>query len=404
MKTSSDISFCNKAPAIAIDIRPLQTDSRYRGVGVVLMNILERMLNMELDFEPILIANYGIEIPKMLIDSSWKIVRLHRNFGHPKLNSKLIWVPEKLFLRSTLRRLGVKLYFCSIFAECNYPVLIPDEEIRVVTWVWDLIPYQFSSIVKESFFQKLLGYRYKRKMKETTKSTLLLALSDDAKKDMVEILKVDPSRVEVIHLGVDFQTLEKRSDKNQFEKRYPELNRYILYIGGFEARKNIEGALSAFALIKDEFPDVSFVIGGKMRQGNPSYEGLLRFISKIGIADRVRFVGFVDNRYLGWFYSNALFHVFISFAEGFGLPPLEAMACGTPVLASNVSSIPEVVGDAAFCVDPYDIDKIAAAMRALISDEELRSELVKKGLERCRLFSWENSARKFTNILLSQVK
>jgi glycosyltransferase involved in cell wall biosynthesis len=203
---------------------------------------------------------------------------------------------------------------------------------------------------------------------------------------------------------VNFQTLEKRSNKNQFEKRYPELNRYILYIGGFEARKNIEGALSAFALIKDEFPDVSFVIGGKIRQGDPSYEGLLRFISKIDIADRVRFVGFVDNRYLGWFYSNALFHVFISFAEGFGLPPLEAMACGTPVLASNVSSIPEVVGDAALCVAPYDIDKIAAAMRALISDEELRSELVKKGLERCRLFSWENTARKFTNILLSQVK
>jgi len=117
------------------------------------------------------------------------------------------------------------------------------------------------------------------------------------------------------------------------------------------------------------------------------------------LEDRIVFVGLIDDDKLPEFYRGAVVFIFPSLYEGFGLPPLEAMACGTPVLTSNVTSLPEVVGDAALMVDPYDVDAIAEGIKRLIGDDNLRKELSQKGLARAKLFSWDRTAEVTWSVL-----
>ncbi|OGP12527.1 MAG: hypothetical protein A2052_00015 [Deltaproteobacteria bacterium GWA2_54_12] len=173
--------------------------------------------------------------------------------------------------------------------------------------------------------------------------------------------------------------------------RYGLPAKFVLFIGSLEPRKNIKGLLRAYSCLPEkmqkEFP---MVIAGGRGWLNSDIPGL---VSELGIKDRVHFAGFINDEDLSAVYSMASLFVYPSLYEGFGLPILEAMACGTPVVTSKTSSMPEVAGDAAALIDPSDADELAFSMRQLLESDAKRAELVIKGFERAKMFSWEKCAR-----------
>ncbi len=181
--------------------------------------------------------------------------------------------------------------------------------------------------------------------------------------------------------------------------RYRITGQYLLYVGTLQPRKNLARVIEAFACMAGDpaFSGLQLVLAGKKGW---LYDDLFAQVERLGLAGRIIFPGYIEDADLPALLGGALAFVFPSLYEGFGIPVLEAGACGVPVITSNTSSLPEVAGDAALFVDPHDVEAIAEAMRRLVTDDALRSELSRRGLENVRRFSWEKCARETLAVLL----
>lgn len=219
------------------------------------------------------------------------------------------------------------------------------------------------------------------------KARTIITVSEFSKRQMSDLLNVDPSLIKVIYNGVD-QGFFLNAEKQPCERPY------FLYVGNRRRNKNIPAMLVAFAQadIPKEF---IFVL-----TGNPD-PNLIVLISKLRITNRVRFLGFVKEADLPKLYKGAYATLFVSLMEGFGLPLIESMASGTPVLTSSESSLPEIAGDAALCVDPYDVEAITAGINRLVNDGDLYKDLSEKGLWRAKDFSWQTTAKETWDTILS---
>ena len=219
---------------------------------------------------------------------------------------------------------------------------------------------------------------------------MVIVPSTAAAEDVVHFLRVERERIRVIPMGCDarFQPVEEPARAAALSRQYDLPKRYILFVGTLEPRKNVKTLLLAFAQVIAETPqdDLALVIAGGKGWGSKDY---LATMDALKLWDRVRFTGFVEDDHLPELYRGALLFVYPSLYEGFGLPVLEAMACGTPVITSNRTSLPEVAGDAALLVDPTRPEALAAAMTSIISDGALRQALRAKGLARARAFTWD---------------
>jgi glycosyltransferase involved in cell wall biosynthesis len=217
----------------------------------------------------------------------------------------------------------------------------------------------------------------------------VLAVSESTKRDLVELLDVDEDRVAVTPLAADerFRPLSSEG-LSQFRAAAALDRPYVLYLGTIEPRKNLPTLLRAFESIAADVPHLLVIVGPDGWLTESFYETLRRMRH----SERVRRVGFVPAGDLAAWYGAADLFVFPSRYEGFGLPVLEAMACGTPVVTSNVSSLPEVAGDAALCVDPADEAALAEAIRRVLSDATLAADLRTRGLARAGSFSWSRTA------------
>jgi glycosyltransferase involved in cell wall biosynthesis len=234
------------------------------------------------------------------------------------------------------------------------------------------------------------------------RSTAVLADSQATRSDLVWEYGVSESKVHVVYLGRD-ESLIPVTDPEALEKtrvRYGLGKRYLLYVGTLQPRKNLGRMVEAFARLASAplMVDVQLVLAG--RRGW-LYEDLFSQVRRQGLQERILFPGYVDEADLAALYSGALGYVFPSLYEGFGMPVLEAQACGVPVMTSNNSSLPEVAGDAALLVDPTDVDAIADAILRLATDEALRARLVERGFENVKRFSWEKCARETLEVLES---
>jgi glycosyltransferase involved in cell wall biosynthesis len=216
--------------------------------------------------------------------------------------------------------------------------------------------------------------------------------SQCSRKDLIAYLGLDSSKVEVIWAGIDkhFKPVTDEVLLGTVTARYEIEPPFLLYLGALNARKNVARLLEAFSRVRSRHPKMSLVIGGKRQWGSDEIDRALRCLELDG---KVHFTGYVDDSDLPALYSAAEAFVFPSLYEGFGFPPLEAMACGTPVVTSNVSSLPEVVGDAAIQVDPYDVSALSQAIDRVLSDQQLRKSLRMRGIERSKLFTWKEAAR-----------
>lgn len=206
----------------------------------------------------------------------------------------------------------------------------------------------------------------------------VLTVSEFSKREIVKWANLPEEKVVVVSNGVG---AEFTPDGSRHDPGYP----YLLYVGNRCPHKNLARMLLAFSLVK--MTETRLVLSG-----NPDRE-IMSQIEDLNLADRVVFTGFIPDAELPGYYRGAIGSIFVSLYEGFGLPPLEAMACGIPVLTSNVSSLPEVVGDAAILVNPLDVDEIARGMEQIINDRNLRADLSLRGIEQAKKFSWDRTAQ-----------
>ena len=228
------------------------------------------------------------------------------------------------------------------------------------------------------------------------RSALVFTVSEASRRDILHFFPwADPEKVQVVPNALDASMLEDPGEEEteRVRERYQIRGRFVLYAGNIKPHKNLERLITAFSLLKRRsgFEDVRLVIVGSGEENK--YAGLRRTAEITGLRNDVRFFGFVPDRTLAALYRLASVFAFPSLYEGFGLPPLEALACGTPVVTSKLSSLPEVVGDAAVFVDPWSIEDISEGLVRALDDESLRASLRAKGLERVKTFSWERSVR-----------
>ncbi len=217
----------------------------------------------------------------------------------------------------------------------------------------------------------------------------VLAVSEATKSDIVELLDVDPEKISVTPLGVDGRFTPPGGEQlAEFRENSGNSQPYLLSVGTLEPRKNLPRLLEAFAELKNEIPHRLVLVGPEGWRTGAMQEALIR----LDLGDRVHFTGFVPDEQLPLWYAGSDAVVVPSIYEGFGLPVVEAMACGAVVVTSNVSSLPEVAGGAAVLVDPGSSESIAEGIRRVISDSSLQSDLRAKGLLRAREFTWQRTA------------
>jgi len=235
---------------------------------------------------------------------------------------------------------------------------------------------------------------WKLNAKGLRKAEKIITVSEFSKKDISKYIKYPEEQIEIIPPAVDHNLYFPNRNKAALKKyRIEETEKVVLYVGAEEPRKNIQFLINSFSKLKNRIPQVKL-----LKVGTPNYLGvrekLLKQIESLNLQKDIIFTGYVSERELAEIYNAVDLFVFPSLYEGFGMPPLEAMACGTPVITSNTSSLPEVVGDAAIVVDPYDVDKLVEEMYQLLTDDGLKKEMIRKGLKRSKIFSWDESARK----------
>lgn len=228
----------------------------------------------------------------------------------------------------------------------------------------------------------------------------VIADSHNTRRDVMELLGAPGVKITVIHPGVEprFRPMTGESDRETLaavRRKYNLPERFILGVGTIQPRKNFTRLVEAFGIL-----NLHLVIAGGRGW---LYEGVFERVRALGLEGRAHFLGFVDDADLPALYNLARLFAFPSLYEGFGIPPLEAMACGVPVVCSDTSSLPEVVGDAALTVDPLDVAALAEAMHRAIEDESLRASLVQRGLARAARFTWSKAAEELLEVYSSIV-
>ena len=268
------------------------------------------------------------------------------------------------------------------------PMLFGAARARIVSTVYDIIPISYpgsSSRLDEWVYRYWLPFKLPQ-------VDAVITISDYSRSDIVRHLRVQPERVRVIYCGVrdHFRPIPSDEAEAYLLKRYQIDYPYLLYVGNLTKRKNIELALRGFAGVAERYPDLRFLlVGPSVFRQTP----VGAIAASLGIADRIVVTGAVSDADLPPLYSRAQAFLFPSFYEGFGLPVIEAMACGAPVIASTAASLPEVVADAGILVDPHSAAEMTAALDRVLSDESLRADLREKGFRRAAIFTWAQTAR-----------
>ena len=265
--------------------------------------------------------------------------------------------------------------------------------ITIHDMIW-LFPRQYPRSGKSSLQWKLMEwYQLTIPRIASRRAAAIITVSQLSKEDIVRYLNVDPALIHVTHEAVSsfFQPVVTSEQSRSFRTKYGLDSKFILAIGSSDPRKNIAALVNAYALLPESLrAEYHLAI---VWTASVLATSISKIIQDLGIDQFVHFLFQVPNEDLVVLYNEASLFVFPSLYEGFGLPVLEAMACGTPVIAANTSSIPEVAGDAALLVDARDTKGISNAMAQVLTDEKLASEMVEKGLRRNAMFSWEKCAR-----------
>ncbi len=303
-----------------------------------------------------------------------------------------LWTPSHHRFEPTALSLELAPFRLAVL---HSPDFIPPARLRAksVITVHDL-----AFLLFPDFLTRPSARYYSRVDIAARKADHIIAVSESTKRDTIRLLGVPPEKITVIPEAAHpiFTPITNEDALERVRARYKLPRDFILFVGTIEPRKNVSGLIRALRRLRDNYKtDAVVAIAGHRGW---LVEEVDQTLAETNLGNAVRFLGGIPNEELVYLYNAAKLFAFPSRYEGFGLPPLEAMACGTPVVASNVSSLPEVVGDAALLVNPEDVDGLAVAMWRALSDETLRRELRAKGLKRAQTFSWERAARATLNV------
>jgi glycosyltransferase involved in cell wall biosynthesis len=326
--------------------------------------------------------NYIIYLPqKPTIDLPKESNRWHYKVVGPRK----FWTLFGLSLEFLLRRSKPNVFL----SPTHYlPIISPKKSAISIL---DLSYVHFPELFKSADLNQLTKWtRY-----SAGKSAKIFTISQASKDDIIKEYGIPGYRIAVTYPGVKEKAESRKqiTSMDEFKNKYGIKKDYILFVGTLQPRKNIARLIEAFSKIKT---DIELVIVGKKGW---LYEEILAAPKKYGVENKVKFLDSVSNEELPYFYQNAVSFVLPSLYEGFGLPVLEAMKYGCPVVISNISSLPEVGGDAVLYVDPQSVDDIKNKLELIINDEKLRKELIEKGYKQVKKFSWEKTARETLRVL-----
>lgn len=379
--------------SIGFDLRALQYGfkaHKNRGIGVYTDNIIRRrhLAPDGLEIIPFYDSDYEAAEPTELnarpFDPGW--ARRFQPYMKDYIWSHFFF---KNIINSTVKRAGLESIFFPTHLDAPAGLKVP----YVIT-VHDLI-----SIALKDHYSRSIKHKahVKKQLAVLRGARLIMADSEHTKQDVIRYAHVDPSKITVVYLGVDPE-FRPQGDNNHERLNLPD--KFILYVGGIDWRKNTGLLFNAFSELLKKRPDYHLVMTGEI-DNDPSYQQFLESLKERSLESKVHTLGFVSRAELIKLYNRAAVFFYPSVYEGFGLPVLEAMACGAPVITTNRTSIPEVAGDAALLLDPDDPVSFTEALIGLVESDSERKRLSEAGLARAAIFSWDKCAKQTYEALMT---
>jgi glycosyltransferase involved in cell wall biosynthesis len=368
---------------VAVDLRSLHS-SQFSGVEHYTVNVLERLLQQDKENSYTLFYNgfkrQGFE----------NFHYINSKFKQTRYPNRLLNLSLKLFGRPKFEQMFGNL---DVLFLPNLNLFAVDSRAKVILTVHDLSPVLKPELynIKSRLWHWLLNMRY-----AVQRADSIIAVSEFTKHTLVESLKVPEQKIHVISLGVDhnlFNPRKKQADLRDVRNRFSLPGEFLFFVGTIEPRKNLLGLIQAFEMVKTE---AHLVIAGKLGW---KYSHILEAIERSPKRRRIHLLGYVSETDKALMIKLARAVIWPTLFEGFGLPALEALAVGTPLVTSQVTSLPEVVGDSALLVNPYSTTDIAGAIDQIVSSESLREQLISKGLERAQQFNWDKTAEQILGVI-----
>ena len=377
---------------ILIDLRGIQTESLYRGIGTLWKYILKYLAGIDrknryflLYFRNVPSADDSIDYP-----DNFEKVYVGQFAGNRKVLFPVLWWYNNAQLGKFVRKINPDVIIYTTFPEVTFWEKSYSGCITI-NYIYDVIPVLFSR-------NPVKRYVMRRKLIYSSRNHFVIVLSKSVLEDINSVYSSGVNGVFVNYPGVDEHFFDFNSaDCRNCAEKYNLPGRYILYVGGFDPRKNLTRLVEAYRIASERIELPPLVVAGKT--GGNYYEALVNTIRRYNLTEKIIFPGYIDDNCMPCLYFMADFLAFPSLYEGFGLPVVESMASGCPVLTSNVSSMPEIAGDCAVLVDPYDVNSIADAIISLSTDDNLRRRLSACGREHARKFPWRRTAERLLEII-----
>jgi glycosyltransferase involved in cell wall biosynthesis len=370
---------------IGIDARVIR---KYPGLGRVCYNLIKEIAIIDKRNEYIIFGKHP----------SLNFLEGHRNFRYTDIDFPVLSARTLFLLQRIIKREGVELFYSpfqvtTIFPPCPMVITVHDMMDLFYPDAFSHHPFYINYALR-TYFRFVIP-------KSIRNATMITSVSESTKRDILKYFHVPEDKVEVIHNGVEekFSPVKDEHLLTMVKEKYNLPDRFVLYLGSTKPYKNLDGTLEAFSKLKKKNINsnnhIYLVIGGLRHFSSSDLEKKLR---ELGIENDFLNIGYISEEDLPSVYSRAEVFLFPSIWEGFGLPALEAMACGTPVVTSNTSSLPEVVGEAGIMVDPKDTTSIAEALYRILNNRAIRKELSGKGIKEAKKFSWRMAAEKLLKV------
>lgn len=354
-------------------------DESYGGIAHYTYNLVKNILTVDKENQYVLVHSKKINLD---------IYKNAKNIVIPSFLPPYIDFMRKLIIFPSLLR---KERFDIIHSPVQFGIFLFPTNAKNILTVHDLSSLIFPRMYSSYNFtvHKLIFPRILKNI------DIIIVPSESTRNDMIKILGLQKEKIVVINSGVDKRFKPIKDAKEYIRKKYGISKPFILNVNTLDLRKNINTLLKAFYELKKKGLIYKLIIIGK---SGDAYKQIISYIQRFNLSNDVTLMGLIDENDIPYFYSAADLFVFPSLYEGFGFPVLEAMACGCPVITSNSSSLPEIVGKAGLMVDPINTKKLAEGMIEMLINKNLRKSMIKRGLKRAKTFSWENTAKETLKI------
>jgi len=375
---------------IGIDIRTLM-DKHYSGVSEYTFHLVNEFLRLDQNNDYLLYYNSGRDLAGRLPSFTARNVRV---VGTRYPNKIFNYILQKMFRYPQIDRV---IGGTDVFWSPHINFLSLSKSTRKFLTIHDLSFLRYPEFFnrRKNFWHRLINVR-----KMVAGFDYLIAVSENTKQDIIELLKIAPEKISVIYSGIDssYCPITETLKIQIVKSRYGLPDKFILYLGNVEPRKNLIGLIRAYNNLRRNNPDlagVKLVIAGATGW---KIKDIFKELYASEYQADIKFLGYIDKADKPVLYSLCSVFAYPSFYEGFGFPPLEAMACGAPVVTSNISSLPEIVGSAALTVDPYNTKAITTALEQVLTDDALAERLRRDGAEWVKQFNWENTAQRYLDL------